>query len=247
VAGVFTADPRLVPNARRLRIVSFEEMLEMAASGAKVLQLRAVEYARNHGVRIHCRSSFEDGPGTVVLSEEETMEQPLITAVVHSREEARITLLGVPDRPGIAGRIFGALAKANVNVDMIVQNEPVSEGARADISFTVPREDVPATRSTLDPMTGDMFDQLVSDPEMGKVSLIGAGMKSHPGVAAKVFETLGEHEINIEMISTSPIKISCVIRAERVPDAVQSLHAAFDLGEGDIEPERPFDAAETSA
>jgi aspartate kinase len=247
VAGVFTADPRLVPDARRLRVVSFEEMLEMAASGAKVLQLRAVEYARNHGVRIHCRSSFEDGPGTVVLSEEETMEQPLITAVVHSREEARITLLGVPDRPGIAGRIFGALAKANVNVDMIVQNEPVSEGARADISFTVPREDVQATRSTLDPMAGDMFDQLVSDPEMGKVSLVGAGMKSHPGVAAKVFETLGEHEINIEMISTSPIKISCVIRAERVPEAVRSLHAAFDLGDRGIEPERPFDPARTSA
>jgi aspartate kinase len=247
VAGVFTADPRLVPDARRLRVVSFEEMLEMAASGAKVLQLRAVEYARNHGVRIHCRSSFEDGPGTVVLSEEETMEQPLITAVVHSREEARITLLGVPDRPGIAGRIFGALAKANVNVDMIVQNEPVSEGARADISFTVPREDVQATHSTLEPMAGDMFDRFVSDPEMGKVSLIGAGMKSHPGVAAKVFETLGEHEINIEMISTSPIKISCVIRAERVPEAVKSLHAAFDLGDRDIEPERPFDPARTSA
>jgi aspartate kinase len=134
-----------------------------------------------------------------------------------------------------------------VNVDMIVQNEPVSEGARADISFTVPREDVQPTRATLEPMAGDMFDQLVSDPEMGKVSLVGAGMKSHPGVAAKVFETLGEHEINIEMISTSPIKISCIIRAERVPDAVQSLHAAFELGDGGVEPERPFDPAGTSA
>ena len=212
----------------------------MAASGAKVLQLRAVEYARAHGVRIHCRSSFEDGPGTVVLSEEETMEQPLITAVVHSREEARITLLGVPDRPGIAGRIFGALAKANVNVDMIVQNEPVSEGARADISFTVPREDVQPTRATLEPMAGDMFDQLVSDPEMGKVSLVGAGMKSHPGVAAKVFETLGEHEINIEMISTSPIKISCVIRSQAVPEAVQALHEAFRLSLAEVQRERPI-------
>ena len=198
-------------------------------------------------MRIHCRSSFEDGPGTVVVSEEETVEQPLITAVVHSREEARITLLGVPDRPGVAGRIFGALAKANVNVDMIVQNEPVSEGAQADISFTVPRDDVHATRSTLEPMAGDLFNELASDPEMGKVSLVGAGMKSHPGVAAKVFETLGQHAINIEMISTSAIKISCVIRAERVPEAVTALHDAFDLGEGGIEPERPFDPARTSA
>src|SRR5438477_7918840 len=205
VAGVFTADPRVVPNARKLPQVSFEEMLEMAASGAKVLQLRSVEYARTHGVRIHCRSSFEDGPGTVVVSEEETVEQPLITAVVHSREEARITLLGVPDRPGVAGRIFGALAKADVNVDMIVQNEPVTEGAEADISFTVPREDLRSTRATLDPMQNDMFGRLASDDEMGKVSLIGAGMKSHPGVAAKVFHVLGEEDINIEMISTSPI------------------------------------------
>ena len=151
VAGVFSADPRLVPDARKLPVVSFEEMLEMASSGARVLQLRAVEYARNHGVRLHCRSSFDDAPGTVVVSEEETLEQPLITAVTHSTQEARVTLLGVPDRPGIAGRIFGALAEANVNVDMIVQNEPVSEGARADISFTVPRADVPVAQATLEP------------------------------------------------------------------------------------------------
>src|SRR5436305_8749050 len=171
VAGVYTADPRIVPDARKLSVVSFEEMLEMAASGARVLQLRAVEYARLQGVRIHCRSSFEEAPGTVVLSEDETMEKPLITAVVHSTEEARITLLGVPDRPGVAGRIFGALADANVNVDMIVQNEPVTEGAEADISFTVPREDLHATRATLDPMQNDMFGRLASDDEMGKVSL----------------------------------------------------------------------------
>jgi aspartate kinase len=242
VAGVFSADPRLVPNARKLPVVSFEEMLEMASSGARVLQLRAVEYARNHDVRLHCRSSFEDAPGTVVVSEEETLEQPLITAVTHSTQEARVTLLGVPDRPGIAGRIFGALAQANVNVDMIVQNEPESEGARADISFTVPRGDVPVAQTTLDPLRGDMLASVATDAEMGTVSIVGAGMKSHPGVAAKVFGTLGEQGINIEMISTSPIKISCVINATHVPRAVQALHAAFELGT-EVRPEEPFEGA----
>ena len=241
VRGVFSADPRIVPNARKLSILSFEEMLEMAASGARVLQLRAVEYARNHEVRLHCRSSFEDGPGTVVVSEKETMEQPLITAVTHSTEEARVTLLGVPDRPGIAGRIFGALSESNVNVDMIVQNEPVSEGAQADISFTVPRADVRAADGVLEPMRGDLFAEVRTDPEMGVVSIIGAGMKSHPGVAAKVFGTLGDEGINIEMISTSPIKISCVIRGEHVEQAVRALHAAFELGPDGVEPERPFE------
>ena len=175
------------------------------------------------------------------------MEQPLITAVVHSREEARITLLGVPDRPGIAGRIFGALAKANVNVDMIVQNEPVSEGAEADISFTVPRTELEITRNTLLPMQGDLFSRVATDDEIGKVSLIGAGMKSHPGVAAKVFRVLGDQQINIQMIDTSTIKITCVIQGNRVNDAVRGLHDAFDLGRGDVEPERPFDPAGTSA
>jgi aspartate kinase len=242
VPGVFSADPRIVPDARRLPVVSFEEMLEMAASGARVLQLRSVEYARNHGVRIHCRSSFEDGPGTVVLSEADTMEQPLITAVTHSTEEARVTLLGVPDRPGVAGRIFVALADAHVLVDMIVQNEPVSEGAEADISFTVPRSDLAAARAVLQPMVGDMLKAVAEDPEMGIVSIVGAGMKSHPGVAAKVFGVMGDEGINIEMISTSPIKISCVIRGEDVERAVRSLHDAFDLGAGGVEREQPFGA-----
>ena len=242
VRGVFSADPRIVPDARKLPMVSFEEVLEMAASGARVLQLRSVEYARNHGVRIHCRSSFDDGPGTVVVSEEEIMEQPLITAVTHSTEEARITLLGVPDRPGIAGRIFGALADAHVLVDMIVQNEPVSEGAEADISFTVPRADTRAAQAVLAPMVGDMLEAVAEDPEMGIVSIIGAGMKSHPGVAAKVFGVLGAEGINIEMIATSPIKISCVIRGEDVERAVRSLHDAFDLGAAGVEPEEPFGA-----
>src|SRR4051794_29211921 len=242
VRGVYSADPRIVPDARKLTVVSFEEMLEMAASGARVLQLRSVEYARNHGVRIHCRSSFEDGPGTVVVSESETLEHPLITAVTHSTDEARVTLLGVPDRPGIAGRIFGALSDSNVNVDMIVQNEPASEGAQADISFTVPRSDVTALDGVLDTMRGDMFAEVRTDPKMGVVSIIGAGMKSHPGVAAKVFRTLGDESINIEMISTSPIKVSCVIRGEHVEQAVRALHAAFELGPGGVEQEDPFGA-----
>src|SRR4051795_2893666 len=163
VAGVYSADPRIVPGARLLPVVSFEEMLEMAASGARVLQLRSVEYARNHGVRIHCRSSFEDGPGTFVLTEEETMERPLITAVTHSSDEARITLLGVPDTPGVAGRIFTALADANVNVDMIIQNEPATEGAEADMSFTVPRTDLRVAREVLDAVVAEVGISAVAE------------------------------------------------------------------------------------
>jgi aspartate kinase len=241
VSGVYSADPRVVPDARKLPVVSFEEMLEMAASGAGVLQLRSVEYARNHGVRIHCRSSFSDETGTFVVGEEETMERPLITAVTHSTDEARVTLLGVPDNPGVAGRIFTALAEHNVNVDMIIQNEPVSEGAEADMSFTVPRTDLRAAHAALDPIIADVgIKSFSEDPEMGKVSVVGAGMRSHPGVAAKVFSTLGDRGINIEMISTSPIKISCVVRADQLDEAVRSLHQAFELGEADVKAEHPF-------
>jgi aspartate kinase len=241
VDGVFSADPRLVPDARKLPVVSFEEMLEMSSSGAGVLQLRSVEYARNHGVKIHCRSSFNDRPGTVVLGEQETMEHPLITAVTHSTGEARVTLLGVPDTPGIAGRVTTALADANVNIDMIIQNEPVSEGQRADMSFTVPRDDIPSAQAAIGPIAEELGIEVATDPSMGKVSIVGAGMKTHPGVAAKVFTTLGENEINIEMISTSPIRISCVVPGDRVPDAVRALHSAFNLsGEDSIRPEEPF-------
>jgi aspartate kinase len=241
VAGVFTADPRIVADARKLSTVSFEEMLEMAASGAGVLQLRSVEYARNQGVRIHCRSSFEDTPGTVVLSEGETMEQPLITAVTHSTAEARVTLVGVPDAPGAAAGIFEALAEANVNVDMIVQNEPTSAGGSAEISFTVPREDLRSARMALEPIAGSVFAELTTHEQMGKVSIVGAGMRSHPGVAAKVFSVLAAEDINIEMISTSPIKISCVIGREHVERAVQALHGAFELsGPDSVGPEQPF-------
>jgi aspartate kinase len=241
VAGVFSADPRIVPNARMLPVVSFEEMLEMAASGAGVLQLRSVEYARNHGVRIHCRSSFDDGPGTVVLAEQETMERPLVTAVTHSTGEARVTLLGVPDKPGTAGRIFSAMADANINVDMIIQNEPVTDGRRADMSFTVPAEDLREVRRALDEIVGELgIEQVATDEAMGKVSIIGAGMRSHPGVAAKVFTVLGEAEINIEMIATSPIKISCVIALDRIPEAVRALHSAFGLDDTESLLEDPF-------
>ena len=229
VAGVFSADPRIVPDARKLPIVSFEEMLEMSASGAGVLQLRSVEYARNHGVRIHCRSSFDDSPGTVVVGEDETVEQPLITAVTHSTDEARVTLIGVPDEPGAAGRVFSALADANVNVDMIVQNDPDTAGRSAEISFTVPKDDLRIAREALDPLAEAVGATVVEHAEMGKVSIVGAGMRSHPGVAAKVFAVLGQEGINIEMISTSPIKISCVIDRDRVADAVRSLHDAFEL------------------
>jgi aspartate kinase len=230
VSGVYSADPRIVPGARKLRQVSFEEMLEMAASGARVLQLRSVEYARNHGVRIHCRSSFLDEPGTFVVTEQETMEHPLVTAVTHSTDEARVTLTGLPDRPGVAGRVLTAMAEANVNVDMIIQNEPETEGHGADMSFTVPRADLIAASEKLEQIKGELgFGDIVTDPTMGQVSLVGAGMKSHPGVAAKAFTVIGEAGINIEMISTSPIKISCVIRQDDVEKAVVELAAAFEL------------------
>ena len=235
VAGVFSADPRIVSEARKLPAVSYEEMLEMSASGAKVLQLRSVEYARNHGVRIHCRSSFEDGPGTLIVAEEKTVEQPFVTAVTHSDAEARVTLTGVRDEPGVAGRIFTALAEANVNVDVIIQNEPVGDDALADLSFTVDRADLVTATETVGGL--GVSNGVRTDERIGKVSIIGAGMRSHPGVAAKVFEVLGGERINIEMISTSPIKISCVISADRVPDAVKALHKAFDLGADAVEPE----------
>ena len=239
VAGVYSADPRIVENARKLPILSFDEMLEMSASGAGVLQLRSVEYARTHGVRIHCRSSFTEEPGTFVVGEEETMERPLITAVTHSTDEARITLLGVPDHPGIAGRIFTAPSDSG-SFWMIMSTLML---ASADMSFTVPRADVRTARDTLEPVAAELgIATIRDDPTMGKVSVVGAGMKSHPGVAAKVFSTLGREGINIEMISTSPIKISCVVQGEQVAGAVRALHEAFELGADDIRAEHPFRA-----
>ncbi len=246
VAGVFSADPRIVPDARKLSVATFEEMLEMAASGARVLQLRSVEYARNHGVRIHCRSSFEDGPGTLVVSEDEseqeTVEQPFVTAVTHSDDEARVTLVGIRDEPGVAGEIFTALADAGINVDVIIQNEPVGDDELADLSFTVDRSELRTATDAIASL-GDVSQGVRTDDRIGKVSIIGAGMRSHPGVAAKVFEVLGRERINIEMISTSPIKISCVISADAVPQAVQALHKAFELGADAVRAEEPEGAA----
>jgi aspartate kinase len=246
VAGVFSADPRIVPDARLLAHVSFEEMLEMSASGAGVLQLRSVEYARNHGVRIHCRSAFDDAPGTLVLSEVEMMEQskerPLITGVTHSTSEARVTLLGLRNEPGVAAGIFETLTEANVNVDMIDQNVPGAAGGKAEISFTVPHDDLRVATRALTPMTDSVFERMDTQPEMGKVSIVGAGMRTHPGVAAKVFRVLADEGINIDMISTSPVRISCVIDREQVERAVRALHDAFELGAEAVSAEHPFSA-----
>jgi len=226
VPGVFTADPRLVANARKLPVISYEEMLEMSASGAKVLMLRSVELARNHGVRVHARSTFSDEPGTWI-QENAGMEQPIVSAVTHNESEVVFTLTGIPDRPGAAATVFDAAAAEHVNVDTIIQN--VVHGV-AELSFSVPAEDVPSTRAAIATATTELGPMDVEENhELGKVSLIGAGMRSHPGVAAKMFRTLADLGINLEMISTSPIKISCMIGRGEIPRAVQALHAAFEL------------------
>jgi aspartate kinase len=226
VPGVFTADPRIVPGARKLPVVSYEEMLEMSASGAKVLMLRSVELARNHGVRVHARSTFSDEEGTWIQEGDE-MEQPIVSAVTHSETDVVFTLTGIPDRPGVAARIFDAVADAHVNVDTIIQN--VVHG-KAEMSFSVPDEDVAATRAALEGTQAELGTFAVAENhELGKVSLIGAGMRSHPGVAAKMFRTLADLGINLQMISTSPIKISCMIARTELPLAVRALHDAFQL------------------
>jgi aspartate kinase len=226
VPGVFTADPRIVPEARKLGVISYEEMLEMSASGAKVLMLRAVELARNHGVRIHARSTFSDEQGTWV-QEGDQMEQPIVSAVTHSENDVVFTLTGIPDRPGVAATIFDVVAAAHVNVDTIIQN--VVHG-NAEMSFSVPSEDVPATRDALDGTQAQLGSFAIEENhDLGKVSLVGAGMRSHPGVAAKMFRTLADHGINLQMISTSPIKVSCMIARSEIPNAVRELHAAFEL------------------
>ena len=228
VAGVFTADPRIVPDARKLDKVSYEEMLEMAASGAKVLMLRAVELARGQGVRVHARSTFSTEPGTWI-EDADNLEQPIVSAVTHSEDEVVFALRNVPDRPGSAAAIFDAVAAEHANVDTILQN--VANDA-AELSFSVPQDDVPATRRALEraqETIGPLEIEEIAD--LGKVSLVGAGMRSHPGVAARMFRTLADEEINLRLISTSPIKISCLIPREHVERAVRVLHAAFSLGE----------------
>ncbi|MEX0753563.1 MAG: aspartate kinase [Actinomycetota bacterium] len=235
VDGVYTTDPRICGDARRIDAVSYEEMLEMAASGAKVLQLRAVEYARRHGVRVHVRSSFTAEPGTWVQEEgTQGMEQALISAVALDDTEAKITIEEVPDRPGVAANIFKAVADEGINVDMIVQN--VSHSGTTDMSFTAPRADLPKLQDVLDRIVKEIGAvRFVVDDGIAKVSLIGAGMKSHPGVAADMFQVLAAEGVNIEMISTSSIRISCVIRSDEADRAVRAVHVHFELGEGTVE------------
>jgi len=228
VSGVFTTDPRIVPEARKLARVSYEEMQEMAATGGRVLALRSVEFARNHAVPLHVRSSFTWEPGTWVDKEEKSMEQAVVTAVTHDLSEAKVTVTGVPDTPGLAARLFRGLADRNINVDMIVQN--VSLHGTTDISFTIPESDLVVSTEVCEglvPVLG--ATGVISDDDVARVSLVGVGMKTHPGVTALTFETLADAGINIEMISTSSIRISCLIRAERAEDAVRALHAAFEL------------------
>jgi len=229
VTGVFSADPRVVPGAHRLSRIDFEEMLEIAATGGRVLQLRSVEFARNHHVPLHVRSSFTWEPGTWVVEEDATMEQAVVTAVTHDTSEAKVTVAGVPDRPGIAARLFRALADRSVNVDMIVQN--TSLHGTTDISFTVPEADLTIAVEVAHSLRDELgATDVTSDNDVARVSLIGAGMKSHPGVTATMFETLSAEGINIDMISTSTIRISCIVGKTEVEKAVRTLHGAFGLG-----------------
>ena len=228
VSGVFTADPRVVSKAHKIPSISFEEMLELAASGGRVLALRSVEFARNYAVPLHVRSSFTWEPGTWVTEEDPQMEQPIVSAISHDTSEAKINVREVPDKPGVAAKIFLAVADAGINVDMIVQNTSV-EG-HTDISFTVPRLDIAVSLAAANRVAQEIeAKQVISDDQIGRVSLVGAGMKSHPGVTAKMFATLANEGINIEMISTSAIRISCVMRQDVVERAVIALHEAFEL------------------
>ena len=228
VTGVFSADPRVVSKARRLPKVSFDEMMEIAATGGRVLMLRSVEFARRHGVPLHVRSSFTWEPGTWIVEEDPTMEEAVVSAITDDTSEAKVTVGGVPDRPGVAAHLFRQLADHGINVDMIVQN--TSARGTTDISFTVAKTDLDAARSECLAVQESIgAAEVTTDDSIGRVSIVGAGMKSSPGVTALMFETLSEHGINIEMISTSSIRISCVVRADRVGDAVRCLHTAFGL------------------
>jgi aspartate kinase len=229
VSGVFSADPRIVPAARRLRRISFDEMLEIAATGGKVLQLRSVEFARNHHVPLHVRSSFTWEPGTIVTEEDPMLEQAVVSAVTSDTSEVKLTVAGVPDRPGVAAALFRGLAARNVNVDMIVQNTSL-DGSSTDISFTVPKHDVAVAMEVSEELGPDLgAKSVLVDERVAQVSIVGAGMKTHPGVTATMFEVLAAENINIEMISTSPIRLSCVIDAGDADRAVRALHTAFGL------------------
>jgi aspartate kinase len=236
VTGVFSADPRIVPQARKIQNLSFDEMLEMAGAGSKVLALRAVEFARNHNVPIHVRSSFTWEEGTWIIGADHerntAMEEPIISGVVHDVGEAKMTLLGVPDRPGVSALLFESLAQANVNVDMIVQNTSID--GSTDISFTLPLGDIATALPILKKVGDEVGAKGVSqDEDIVKLSLVGAGMKSSPGIAAKMFRVLADNDVNIEMISTSTIRISVVVERNKLETAIRALHTAFDLDSGE--------------
>ena len=233
VDGVFTADPRIVPNAAKLDTITYEEMLEMAASGAKVLMLRCVEYARRYGVPVHVRSSYSDLDGTIVQGsmEDLTMEQALITGVAHERGEAKVTVTAAPDLPGVAAKIFRTIADAEIDIDMVVQNISRAAEGKTDITFTLPKADGPTAVAALNARKDAIgFDQIIFNDHVGKVSLIGAGMRSHPGVTATFCEALAAAGVNIDIISTSEIRISVLVRDVELDTAVRALHEAFDLG-----------------
>lgn len=229
VDGIYTADPNVVPNSRRLDFISYDEMLEMASLGAKVLQPRSVEFAKRYGTKIHVRSSLTRSKGTMVIEEVACMEKMLVSGVAGDENQAKITILSVPDRPGVAAKVFRALAFEEINVDMIIQSG--GEEGRNDISFTVARDDLKKSLAALNDVVKELGSRgIVWDDGVAKVSIVGVGMRTHPGVAAKMFEALANGGINIEMISTSEIKISCVIRREEMQKAMRLLHDAFELG-----------------
>ncbi|MER7011034.1 aspartate kinase [Saccharopolyspora sp. NPDC000359] len=237
VDGVYTADPRIVPDAKHLERITYEEMLEMAATGAKVLHLRAVEYARRYGVPLHVRSSYSPKPGTTVSGsvEDLTVEQAMITGVSHDRSEAKVTVRGVPDNPGVAGRIFRVVADAEIDIDMVLQNVSSTASGLTDITFTVARSNGAVAVAELEKIKDELgFEQVVYDDQVGKVSLVGAGMRSHPGVTATFCEALSNAGVNIDIINTSEIRISVLIRDTQLDDAVRALHESFELG-GDEE------------
>ncbi|PXX63255.1 aspartate kinase [Nocardia tenerifensis] len=237
VDGVFTADPRIVPDAQRLEQVSYEEMLELAACGAKVLMLRCVEYARRYNVPVHVRSSYTDKPGTYVYGsmEDIPLEQAILTGVAHDRSEAKVTVVGLPDVPGYAAKVFRAVADAEINIDMVLQNISKIDTGKTDITFTLPKTDGARAVEMLTKQQDEIgFSQVLYDDHIGKVSLVGAGMKSHPGVTAKFCEALAEAGVNIDLISTSEIRISVLVKDTELDEAVQVLHRAFELGGDEV-------------
>jgi aspartate kinase len=234
VEGVFTADPRIVPNARKLPIISYDEMLELAGAGAKVLHLRSVELAKKYGVKLHVRSSFTEEEGTLVVAETEEMERQVISGVSLDKGEAKLSVADVPDVPGIAAKLFGSLADRGINVDMIVQS--VGENSLNTISFTVPQSELKAAVQTAETVARELgAKRVLCDPGIAKVSAVGVGMRSHSGVAARMFKALGDAGINIHMISTSEIRISCVVDEERSEEALKVVHEAFELSKLTVE------------